>query len=360
MPGPVPERTARAYRRSGNTLANRVTRQMALHPELPRFLGGRPRWLLDVNHFQHAGFMAEVLYSGDRTLLERTLPWVYAAYIHQGVHPDYFQAELEAWMRVIPEVLAPEDAGAVLPWYRWMLARHGQTLQEALHREAEQMPVPPGLEADHDFLLERLLQGDHDAVLARCRQFRTQGMGYHRLMQDLFYPVMVEVGARWERGHITVDMEHQITAMVYRILSTLYCDQSFPEANRGRAVVSPVSNEFHEMGAWMLACALELEGWDVTLLSADCPPERLVATVRAQQPHFLALSVTLVVNVEEARRAIAGVRDLPEAAGMPIVVGGRAFLEAPALGEKVGADRILEDCDAAVRWARTLEPGRAA
>jgi methanogenic corrinoid protein MtbC1 len=180
-------------------------------------------------------------------------------------------------------------------------------------------------------------------------------MSFPHLLQWLFYPAMFEVGARWESGEISVALEHQATTMAYLVLSTLYHEQPFPSESRGKAVVASVTNEFHELGAWMVTTCLELDGWDVSFLASNCSIARLLQAVQEVSPHFIALSVSLPCNIETARETVAALRKvLPSDSGTRILVGGRAFLTAPSLVDSVGADLFLTDCEAAVSWARTL------
>jgi MerR family transcriptional regulator, light-induced transcriptional regulator len=354
-PWRIPASIVEHYRSSKDAMAVAVSRRIAAHPRLSEFLGGNPLRLLDTNHRNHAAFMVEVFITNDRSLLEDALPWVYSAYHNQGIAFDYFAAELEAWIAVIGETLQPEDAAAILPVYRWMLDAHPRSIERALQYQARRLPVSEVWRHDYDFILEHLFQGDYPVVIRHCRGLMQRGMSYAQVLRELFYPAMVEVGARWESGEFSVDMEHQTTAMVYGILSALYYDQPFAAVSRGRALVAPVSNEFHELGAWMLTTTLELDGWEVTLLGCDTTPESLVATARAERPRFIALSVTLVSNVQEARRAISALRAALGSETPPILVGGQAFMAAPALVGTVGADLFLDSVEALIDWARTLE-----
>ncbi|EHQ51238.1 cobalamin B12-binding domain-containing protein [Ectothiorhodospira sp. PHS-1] len=333
-----------------------VSCAMARHPRRDEFSGGHGMRLLECNHRNHAAFMAEVLAANDFQLLAETLPWVYAAYHHQGVHFDYFPAQFEAWMQAIRLTLSEADAEHLLPVYRWMADIHPAIIKAALSHQARRLHVPERYREEYTYITTNLLQGNYPDITRRCRELLSRGMSYGEILQELFYPAMVDVGARWEDGEISVSMEHQATAMAYGILSSLYHDLPFPDIHRGHALVSPVSNEFHEMGAWMLATRMELDGWDITLLGGDTPREYLITTAVRQRPRFVALSVTLISNIHEARCTIEYLRQaLGRDSTTRILVGGQAFLTAPRLAASLGADACLESCDAAVRWARTLE-----
>jgi methanogenic corrinoid protein MtbC1 len=352
---PIPPRAARLYADHANRLAGQVSRLLALHPRIDEFLNGNPFRLFEVNHRNHGAFVAEVLRTNNFDLLARALPWAYHAYHHQGVPYDYFAVQLDAWKQAIRDQLPSAEALSLLPVYDWMLSVHADTILAAERYQSKHPVVPADLSEVYAHIVESLLAGDHLTVLDHSRTLLDDGMPFSHLLQAIFYPAMVEVGVRWEQGRITVSMEHQATTMVYLVLSTLYYKQPFPAARRGRALVASVSNEFHELGAWMVASCLELDGWEVTFLASDCALETLVQTLREEAPRFVALSVSLLSNLEAARETIAALRAaLGPGSDTRILVGGRALLTAPSLLDSLGADLFLTDCETAVSWARTL------
>lgn len=353
---PVTPQAARLYADQANFLATLVSQRLAQHPRLGEFLNGNPFRLIEVNHRNHGAFIAEVLRTNNLDLLARTLPWAYHAYHHQGVSYDYFPAQLDAWQQAIREQLPPAEAASLLPLYDWMLAAHPDAIRAAESYRVACPEIPADLHEDHARIVEALINGDHLAILDRCHARLDAGMPFAHLLQWLFHPAMVEVGARWERGQVSVAMEHQATAMAYLVLSTLYYQQPFAAARRGKAIVASVTNEFHELGAWMVASCLELDGWEVIFLASDYDAETLIQAAKEQAPRFIALSITLAGNLHAAREIIASLRAaLGPDSNTQILIGGRALMTAPSLIDSIGADLFLTDCDAAVSWARTLE-----
>jgi len=83
-------------------------------------------------------------------------------------------------------------------------------------------------------------------------------------MADFFVhvvqPAMYAVGARWENGLFSVAQEHLASAMVSRIMTSVSSFGFSSAPHRGKAVISSAVNEFHEIGAWMIASCLESDG----------------------------------------------------------------------------------------------------
>lgn len=142
----------------------------------------------------------------------------------------------------------------------------------------------------------------------------------------------------WERNEVTVADEHLATAIIGRISSYLYSRFVGTPQTKGMAIVSAVPNEYHEVGARMVADILEIDGWDVTYLGANIPLEELVTILKKKQPFMLALSVATAFNLEKARLVIKTVKSHRDLSAIRILVGGLAFRSAPRLWREFGAD----------------------
>ena len=353
----IPESAAKQYRLHAHYMASIVSQRLAQHPDFENFMGGNPARLLTINHHNHAAFMAEVLDIQYYQLLPRSLPWVYATYHNQGVPFEYFMVELQLWIQVINEVLPTDAAAAIVPVYQWMIQVHPHTVRSAQQHQPTCPTIAEPYREDQLQLLALLLRGDYTAATAQCRELLHGGMSYSTVLNQLIYPIMVEIGNRWERGEISVAVEHQTTAMVYGLLSTLYQEQPFTAMTGGRAIVAAVTNEFHQLGAWMITTHLELEGWDVTLLSRAPCSETLTTAVLEHRPHIVALSVTLISNVQFARQRVRELRQVLTDAGLKtqIAIGGQAFLAFPELAKSIEADVLLSSADELLKWAQGLE-----
>jgi methanogenic corrinoid protein MtbC1 len=168
---------------------------------------------------------------------------------------------------------------------------------------------------------------------------------------EVIEPSMVEIGARWERGEISVAQEHLATAISSRVMAALYPRFVLGEQTKGRAVVTTVCEEFHELGAWMVADLLALEGWEVSYLGANTPTGDLLDMLLNLKPDLLALSSAMPFNLDRVQESIQAVRDREELAATRILVGGRIFREMDDLWRLTGADGWARDAQEAVALA---------
>lgn len=105
-------------------------------------------------------------------------------------------------------------------------------------------------------------------------------------------------------------------------------------------VVCP-TEEYHEIGARMVADFFTIAGYDVKFIGADTPRQVIRSAVREVRPKYLAMSVTNYYNLFDAKQIIAMVR-LELGEGIRILVGGNAFKRNPCAAKEVGADMELQ------------------
>jgi methanogenic corrinoid protein MtbC1 len=149
------------------------------------------------------------------------------------------------------------------------------------------------------------------------------GTPIRALYEGLFTVALYEVGRRWERGAVSVSVEHRATAIVEALLADVY-PHALARPNVGRsAIVSCAADEFHQVGGRIVADVIALQGWDVRFLGAATPITRLLTTMQDAHPELLVLSVSIGAHVHIARETVlAALGADPE---LHVFVGGRAF-----------------------------------
>jgi methanogenic corrinoid protein MtbC1 len=134
---------------------------------------------------------------------------------------------------------------------------------------------------------------------------------------------MYEVGELWEHNRISVAREHLATSVTEFLLTLVY-PRIFAAEHCGRsAVVACSANEYHQLGAKMVADIMELNGWDGHFLGANTPAKELLSLIEEKQPDLLVLSLSVYFNLPALLDSIAMVRQA--FSKLPVIVGGQAF-----------------------------------
>lgn len=187
--------------------------------------------------------------------------------------------------------------------------------------------------------LERYFRSveDVDAVAAIdvLLELHESGSPTEEIISDVLCPAQVRVGELWEQGIWTVADEHAATAVTETALAALAAATARRTATTPHVVVACAEGEWHTLPARM-AAAVVSAGSDtrVTLLGPSLPAEHLGRRLAAGDVDLLALSCTLPANLLGAARSIAAA----QAAGVPVIAGGRAFGRTPRRADAIGAD----------------------
>jgi len=349
---PIPRESAAAYAAAKEDLIRAVDAEMAGLPEIDGLIGGNPRAVMYDNHRHHAGLMANVLWFDNIPLLARVVPWVYRSYGARRFSLDYFPRALSAWSRAIEHHLESVAAAPVLALYRWLRDNHAVWVEASRDEGAFLPPVDDGSPQLKERFMAALIKGDDRECLRIVREAVKNEADIERLYLQVMQPCLYQVGSLWERGTVSVAEEHLATAIVSRVMASLYGHFVGSGSERGRAVVACAPNEYHEVGGRMVADLLEMDGWDVAFLGANMPPGDLIALLKGHLPDLMALSITMPFNIEACRELITAIRVEAALAHLPVMVGGLAFWGVPELWAQTGADGWASDGREAVRLAR--------
>jgi MerR family transcriptional regulator, light-induced transcriptional regulator len=171
--------------------------------------------------------------------------------------------------------------------------------------------------------LAALLSGDWQQCRIIFTQWHDANADLQALYEQLVERSLYELGRLWERGQISVATEHLATAITESLLNLTY-PQLFSHPRTGKsAIVACVANEYHQIGARMIADLFELNGWRGYFLGANTPIRDLIAFITEKQPDVVALSVTVAFSLDKLINSAKEIRGaFPD---LPIIVGGQAF-----------------------------------
>lgn len=140
--------------------------------------------------------------------------------------------------------------------------------------------------------------------------------------------------------------EHVRSSIVRSVLESSYpfVLEERKAKGKGKAVVICPTEEYHEIGARMVADFLVLLGYDVVFVGANTPLKSIIAGVKGSQPKIVALSITNVFNLLAARRVTDELLTARKTMKkkFTLVVGGSAFKSNPHMAKEMGADELVQ------------------
>lgn len=339
---PVSDAAASAYLDNLPKLAALVDGKILRRRDISDLIGTCPVDLITTNHRHHGRFMAAVFALDLPSLLIRTLPWTYRVYAARGVSFEYFPAELAAWEEAVQSEMDPAHADPICHVYRWMIEHHEE--MKELSSCAHEFPSQELEWSDeHEALLSALLEGDSAEVRRMADDNVSEVADLPEFYVDRMQPVMYRVGNLWAEGKVSVAQEHMATAIMSRVVAATYQRFQVFDPSKGKAIVACATDEFHELGARIVADILELDGWDVTFLGADVPDRGFHESILAARPHIVALSAAVPSHLLRMKRMADGIREENSLGATRVMAGGLALSIAPWAAGRLSVDGFAED-----------------
>ena len=146
--------------------------------------------------------------------------------------------------------------------------------------------------------------------------------GINSMMKNFLVPLMEKIGEGWRKGQLRISHEHLASHVIRSFLSGVLISQKTSPIAPNVLVTTP-ADQWHDIGALILAVTAASEGWNVTYLGANLPAEEIAGAVKHNICKAVILSVVYPeddpVLVQEIRKLK---RMLPD--NVKIIVGGRA------------------------------------
>jgi len=204
---------------------------------------------------------------------------------------------------------------------------------------------------DIESLKRQLIEGDAKTTAALTRQGLDEGQSAQSLLDDGLIPGMRAVGQLFEEGEYFVPELLLSARAMYAALDLLR--PHLAEANSkpaGKAVLGTVQGDLHDIGKKLVVIMLEGNGYEVTDLGADVPPDRFVEAVEETGSQLVGLSALLTTSLAAMEATLRALKDAHPS--VSVIVGGAPVTQAYA--DSIGADGFGLDATAAVSLARQL------
>lgn len=120
IPAVAPE-AASEYAAKRDTLVARIDQRLLARDDITKLTGADNLDMMKDNHANHGQFIESMLMHFDPATLVETVLWVFRAYRSRNFHPNYWAAQLNAWVEVMKESLSTESYASILPLYQWMI-----------------------------------------------------------------------------------------------------------------------------------------------------------------------------------------------------------------------------------------------
>lgn len=268
-----------------------------------------------------------------------TMPWMYFAYHSQGFKYEFFLREFEYFKKNTASISDDKELlKKIHEIINSIINNHEIFVYKATNYKSIKIEVPQEYFEEQQVFKQALITGD----ISKTHEIFENSVNTYQELHDFYNhivsPSMYEIGIEWENGTVSVAQEHLASSTVVQTVALSYTKFGSLEMDKGLAIVGAVANEFHELGAMMLANSFELEGWDIIYLGPNVSEERFLEEIQSNSPVFVALSVSMPYNLSTLNGLIEKIQALQMEKIPKVMIGGRAF-------EKFSFDSTISNAD---------------
>jgi MerR family transcriptional regulator, light-induced transcriptional regulator len=196
-----------------------------------------------------------------------------------------------------------------------------------------------------------ILAGNRKASLNIIMDAYKSGYQISDIYMNIFQEALYEIGRLWESNRITVADEHLGTAITQFVMSNLYQYLQISDQQLGKAVITGVQGELHQIGANMVADLMEADGWDVMFLGTNVPHMDVLDSVRQHGADLFGISSTMLFNLPKVIHLVQAVRR-EFGNSVQIMVGGGAFKNLEVLPAELEGCLVALDLNQALKLVR--------
>ena len=171
-------------------------------------------------------------------------------------------------------------------------------------------------------LSQKLADLDEEGTLAAVRQELAAGKEPLAVL-DACREGMIQVGKRYETGEYFVSdlmLASEIFKQTAEILSPVMTTTA--TATKGRVVIGTVQGDIHDIGKDLVVNMVKANGYEVTDLGVDVPPEKFIATLKETGATVLGLSGLLTIGYDAMKRTITAVDEAGLRSAVRVMIGG--------------------------------------
>ena len=199
-----------------------------------------------------------------------------------------------------------------------------------------------------------------NAVRIALDALETGKVGIVELYTELLMPVQNKMELEERLESVAIWKEHFRTSVVRTVMEYCYprvvnegLRNSFKKGRKKIVVFCP-AEEYHDIGARMIADFFTLCGHQVYFLGGNTPPEALMQAMVRLRPEVIAMGVSNYFNLVAARRTIEDVRKIL-GKNIYVILGGAAFKDNLAVVKEIGGDCYIDSYDVVARVSEGWE-----
>lgn len=202
----------------------------------------------------------------------------------------------------------------------------------------------------NEILKKHLIEGNEQEALHNIWQLNPSKENILFIYEEILQQVMVEIGKMWERGEVSVAVEHFATQVVLKMLSMLSTIPGEVQKGKYRVLCMSLNSEPHTIGMRMISECFSLLGITSYYIGTGVPTDSLIRMLKNKKIDILALSATMSYHLDGMKNLIEVLKKDPSLKSLRIIVGGQAFQYDQEIWNDLGADAYAKDYLSLKTW----------
>ncbi len=202
-------------------------------------------------------------------------------------------------------------------------------------------------------LVNSVVEGDISKATELTRKALDVKTAAREILNSGLLPAMDRVGNSFEAGEIFLPELLMAGDAMKASIELLRPELSRKgDAYIGRYAIGTVRGDLHDIGKNIVALMLEGNGWEVTDLGIDIPPEKFCDVVEKGAFDILGLSALLTFTMSDMAETVSALKAAGLRDRVKLMVGGAPVTQ--SFADQIGADAYARDAVEAVAKAKSL------
>jgi methanogenic corrinoid protein MtbC1 len=178
------------------------------------------------------------------------------------------------------------------------------SLDLLLERERQGVSVSSELVLDEKVFVDLICSFKDDQAMNMVLDEVKKGYSVLDLYYNFFKPVMYHVGDLWEKGRLSIPMEHHITYVIDKLLILLSDYIKCDPLNGKKAIFIAPGSENHLLGLKIVKETFRQGGWKTFYIGKSVPWAGLVDWVNEVSIDLVVISTTIENNLNQIQALV--------------------------------------------------------
>jgi 5-methyltetrahydrofolate--homocysteine methyltransferase len=199
-----------------------------------------------------------------------------------------------------------------------------------------------------------IIEGKPTDIINYTKVALTEGLSAKVILEEGLMPGIRRVGELFSEGEYYLPELMVAGKAMETALKELepFLGEEKGSSHTGKFLIGTVKGDIHDIGKKIVVMMLKGNGWDVTDLGVDLPPEKVCDAIKTGNYDVFGMSTLLTVTMPAARDTIEAIKKAGLRDRIKIMIGGAPVTE--EFAEKIGADAYGKDAYEAVTKAQLL------